>query len=48
MLPTLSSVVEHVASDATVVALPTILDVFEERGWKVRTVGLRRYDPTRP
>jgi peptidoglycan/xylan/chitin deacetylase (PgdA/CDA1 family) len=43
-------VVEHVASDATAEALPTILDVFEERGWKVGTVsevlGLPRYDPT--
>jgi len=45
-------VVEHVASDATAAALPTILDVFEERGWKVGTVsevlGLPRYDPTQP
>jgi peptidoglycan/xylan/chitin deacetylase (PgdA/CDA1 family) len=45
-------VVEHVASQATADALPTILDVFEERGWKVGTVsevlGLPRYDPTQP
>jgi peptidoglycan/xylan/chitin deacetylase (PgdA/CDA1 family) len=45
-------VVEHVASDASAQALPTILDVFEERGWKVGTVsevlGLERYDPTQP
>ncbi|HEY3057792.1 MAG TPA: polysaccharide deacetylase family protein [Chloroflexota bacterium] len=45
-------VVEHVASDASAVALPTILDSFEERGWKVGTVsevlGVARYDPTQP
>jgi peptidoglycan/xylan/chitin deacetylase (PgdA/CDA1 family) len=45
-------VVEHVASDATANALPTILDIFEERGWKVGTVsdvlGVPRTDPTRP
>ncbi len=45
-------VVEHVASDATAEALPTILDVFEERGWRVGTVsevlGLPRYDFTLP
>jgi peptidoglycan/xylan/chitin deacetylase (PgdA/CDA1 family) len=45
-------VVEHVASDASAQALPTILDVFEERGWRVGTVsevlGLERYDPTQP
>jgi peptidoglycan/xylan/chitin deacetylase (PgdA/CDA1 family) len=45
-------VVEHVASQATAEALPTILDTFEERGWKVGTVsdvlGLPRYDPTQP
>jgi peptidoglycan/xylan/chitin deacetylase (PgdA/CDA1 family) len=45
-------VVEHVASDATASALPTILDVFEERGWKVGTVsdvlGVPRADPTQP
>jgi peptidoglycan/xylan/chitin deacetylase (PgdA/CDA1 family) len=42
-------VVEHVASQATAAALPTILDIFEERGWKVGTVsdvlGVARYDP---
>ena len=32
-------VVEHVASDATAGALPTILDEFEQRGWKVGTVS---------
>lgn len=45
-------VVEHVASQATADALPTILDVFEERGWKVGTVsevlGLPRYDASQP
>jgi peptidoglycan/xylan/chitin deacetylase (PgdA/CDA1 family) len=45
-------VVEHVASDASAVALPTILDEFDERGWKVGTVsdvlGLPRYDATQP
>ena len=45
-------VVEHVASDASAAALPTILDIFEERGWKVGTVsevlGLARYDATQP
>jgi peptidoglycan/xylan/chitin deacetylase (PgdA/CDA1 family) len=32
-------VVEHVASDATAGALPTILDEFDQRGWKVGTVS---------
>ena len=32
-------VVEHVASDASALALPTILDIFEERGWRVGTVS---------
>jgi peptidoglycan/xylan/chitin deacetylase (PgdA/CDA1 family) len=45
-------VVEHIASQATADALPTILDIFEERGWRVGTVsevlGLPRYDPTQP
>jgi hypothetical protein len=42
-------VVEHVASQATADALPVILDIIAERGWKVGTVsevlGLPRYDP---
>ena len=45
-------VVEHVASDASAGALPTILDIFAERGWRVGTVsevlGLPRRDPTLP
>ena len=45
-------VVEHVGSDASANALPTILDIFEERGWKVGTVsevlGVARIDPTLP
>jgi len=45
-------VVEHVASDASAAALPTILDIFAERGWRVGTVsevlGLPRRDPTLP
>jgi peptidoglycan/xylan/chitin deacetylase (PgdA/CDA1 family) len=32
-------VVEHVASDATAEALPTILDEFAQRGWRVGTVS---------
>ncbi|MDQ3811534.1 MAG: hypothetical protein M3336_14720, partial [Chloroflexota bacterium] len=45
-------VVQHVASDATARALPIILDVFAERGWRVGTVsdvlGLTRYDAVEP
>jgi len=45
-------VVEHVASDASAQALPTILDIFQERGWRVGTVsevlGVPRRDPTQP
>ena len=45
-------VVEHVASDASALALPTILDIFAERGWTVGTVsevlGLPRRDQTEP
>jgi peptidoglycan/xylan/chitin deacetylase (PgdA/CDA1 family) len=45
-------VVEHVASDATAEALPTILDEFDQRGWKVGTVsevlGVPRHNAALP
>ena len=45
-------VVEHVASEATAEALPTVLDAFDERGWRVGTVsdvlGGPGYDASQP